>query len=130
MTITDNFSAPLVAVVGATGQQGGSVVAVLKASAKQYRIRAFTRDTTKPAAQALAQDGVDVIAVNLVVENADAVRKAFEGVDIALYGLSQERPKCALLTPWYRQHRHQLLGAHEQGKSQFFFFLLVDQSQC
>ena len=129
MTITDSVSAPLVAVVGATGQQGGSVVAVLKASTKQYRIRAFTRDATKPAAQALAEDGVEVVAVNIVVENSDAVRKAFEGVDIALYGLSQVRWNC-MLTPWYRQHRHQLLGAHEQGKSQFFFFLLVDQSQC
>jgi len=94
MTITDSVSAPLVAVVGATGQQGGSVVAVLKASTKQYRIRAFTRDATKPAAQALAEDGVEVVAVNIVVENSDAVRKAFEGVDIALYGLLQERPNC------------------------------------
>ena len=88
MTITNSVSAPLIAVVGATGKQGGSVVAVLKASEKQYRIRAFTRDPAKPAALALAQDGVDVVAVNLTVENLDAVRKAFEGVDIALYGIS------------------------------------------
>lgn len=32
---------------------------------KEFRIRAVTRDPSKPASQALAQKGVDVIAVRL-----------------------------------------------------------------
>ncbi|KAJ7045217.1 NAD(P)-binding protein [Mycena alexandri] len=83
MTITQAVSAPLIAVVGATGQQGGSVIKALAESNKQYRIRAFTRDVTKAAAEALKAQGVDVVAVNLVVENKDAVYRAFSGADFA-----------------------------------------------
>ncbi|KAJ7142542.1 NAD(P)-binding protein [Mycena epipterygia] len=83
MTITKNISAPLVAVVGATGTQGGSVIKALAESDKPYRVRAFTRDSTKPAALELVKLGVDVVAVSLVVENKDEVYKAFVGADVA-----------------------------------------------
>ncbi|KAH7108583.1 NAD(P)-binding protein [Auriculariales sp. MPI-PUGE-AT-0066] len=83
MTITQDSAAPLVAVVGATGKQGSSVVAGLGGSNKPYRVRGFTRDPSKPAAQILAEQGVEVVAVNVAAENADAVREAFRGVDIA-----------------------------------------------
>ncbi|KAJ7162696.1 NAD(P)-binding protein [Mycena crocata] len=83
MTITQTSSAPLVAVVGATGNQGGSVVKALAESDKPYRVRAFTRDATKPTAQKLAEHGVEVVVVELVVENRDAVYKAFNGADVA-----------------------------------------------
>ncbi|KAJ7055679.1 NAD(P)-binding protein [Mycena amicta] len=81
MTITQEVSAPLVAVVGATGAQGGSVVLALAESDKAYRIRAFTRDASKPAAKALADKGAEIVVVSLTVENKDAVFKAFEGAD-------------------------------------------------
>ncbi|KAJ7785222.1 NAD(P)-binding protein [Mycena maculata] len=83
MTITQETSAPLVAVVGATGNQGGSVIKALAESDKPYRIRAFTRDAAKPAAQALAKLGVDIVVVSFVVENKDEVYKAFVGADFA-----------------------------------------------
>ncbi|KAJ7142536.1 NAD(P)-binding protein [Mycena epipterygia] len=83
MTITKNIFAPLVAVVGATGTQGGSVIKALAESDKPYRVRAFTRDSTKPAALELVKLGVDVVAVSLVVENKDEVYKAFVGADVA-----------------------------------------------
>ncbi|KAJ7628666.1 NAD(P)-binding protein [Roridomyces roridus] len=82
MTITDAASAPLVAVVGATGIQGGSVIKALEESDKAYRIRGFTRDASKPAAQALASRGVEVVSVSLVVGNKDEVYKAFEGANM------------------------------------------------
>ncbi|KAF7288760.1 hypothetical protein MIND_01421500 [Mycena indigotica] len=83
MTITKDPAAPLVAVVGATGTQGGSVVLALTESERPYRIRAFTRNVSKPAAKALAEKGLEVVAVTLSVENRGAVFKAFEGADYA-----------------------------------------------
>ncbi|KAJ7741791.1 hypothetical protein DFH07DRAFT_964842 [Mycena maculata] len=61
MTISqlEDPSAPLVAVAGATGNQGGSVMHALAESDRAYRIRGFTRDPSKPAAQALIAKGVE-----------------------------------------------------------------------
>ncbi|KAJ7671834.1 NAD(P)-binding protein [Mycena rosella] len=83
MTITQSSSAPLVAVVGATGKQGGSVIKALAESDKPYRIRAFTRDATKPTAKALAEIGVEVFTVSLVITNREQVFEAFSGADVA-----------------------------------------------
>ncbi|KAJ7785257.1 NAD(P)-binding protein [Mycena maculata] len=55
MTITQETSAPLVAIVGATGNQAW--------------------------AQVLAKLGVDIVVVSFVVENKDEVYKAFVGAD-------------------------------------------------
>ncbi|KAJ6462698.1 NAD(P)-binding protein [Mycena vulgaris] len=83
MTITQDTSAPLVAVVGATGTQGGSVIKALRESDKPYRIRGFTRDATKPSAQELVKQGAEIVNISLVVENAEEVFKAFSGVNMA-----------------------------------------------
>ncbi|KAJ7288020.1 NAD(P)-binding protein [Mycena rebaudengoi] len=83
MTVTQSLSAPLVAVVGATGTQGGSVIKALAESDNPYRVRAFTRDATKPTAQALAKIGVQLVVVSLVVGNTKRVFEAFSGADIA-----------------------------------------------
>lgn len=86
MTISKDTSAPLVAVVGATGNQGGSVIKALAASKQPYRIRGFTRDTSKKAAQDLEKQGVEMVAVSLTVDNKEAVHQAFEGAAIAFVG--------------------------------------------
>ncbi|KAJ6536011.1 NAD(P)-binding protein [Mycena vulgaris] len=83
MTITQDTSAPLVAVVGATGTQGGSVIKALQESDKPYRIRGFTRDATKPSAQELIKQGAEIVNISLVVENAEEVFRAFSGVNMA-----------------------------------------------
>ncbi|KAJ7764314.1 NAD(P)-binding protein [Mycena metata] len=83
MTITNTTSAPLIAVVGATGVQGGSVIKALADSDKQYRVRGFTRDATKATAEALKKKGVEMVSVNLVVENKDEIYRAFAGADFA-----------------------------------------------
>ncbi|XXG96494.1 hypothetical protein Hte_002777 [Hypoxylon texense] len=79
MTISQDFAAPLIVVVGATGTQGGSVVDNLAASDKPYRIRGLTRDSTKKQATSLAERGVEVVQCNLTVDNIEGIRKAFEG---------------------------------------------------
>ncbi|KAM4067020.1 nmrA-like family protein [Hirsutella rhossiliensis] len=58
----------LLTVFGATGNQGGSVINAVLADAalsRDFKIRAITRDVSKPAAQALAAKGVDVVAADL-----------------------------------------------------------------
>jgi len=83
MTISQKPSAPLVVVVGATGTQGGSVIKALIESDKAYRLRGLTRDTSKPAARKLADQGVEIVGVSIEAENAEKVYKAFEGANIA-----------------------------------------------
>ncbi|KAJ7819216.1 NAD(P)-binding protein [Mycena olivaceomarginata] len=73
MTITKVQSTPLIAVVGATGVQGGSVIKALSESDKPYRI----------PAEALKKRDVELVAVNLVLENKEEVYKAFVGADYA-----------------------------------------------
>ena len=82
MPISSNLAAPLVVVVGSTGNQGGSVIQALAESDRPYRIRGLTRDVTKPAAQKLSGQGVEMMNLSLTVENADAVQTAFIGADI------------------------------------------------
>ncbi|KAK5014586.1 hypothetical protein LTR16_003797 [Cryomyces antarcticus] len=68
----------LITVFGSTGNQGGSVIKHLLADAtlsKEFKIRGVTRDTSKPAAQALAKQGVEVADMN----SKSSVAKAIEG---------------------------------------------------
>jgi uncharacterized protein YbjT (DUF2867 family) len=58
MAVTQNVER-LVLVAGATGRQGGAVARSLLN--RGFRVRALTRDPQKPAAQALAQQGADVV---------------------------------------------------------------------
>ncbi|KAJ7688865.1 NAD(P)-binding protein [Mycena rosella] len=85
MTITSSPAAPLVVVVGSTGNQGGSVIQALAESDKPYRIRGLTRNVGQPAAQNLASQGVEMVNVPLTVENMDAVKAAFKGGDIVFF---------------------------------------------
>ena len=49
----------IIAVTGATGQQGGAVAR--KLLAEGWKVRALTRDPNKPAAQALANAGAELV---------------------------------------------------------------------
>lgn len=58
----------ILTVFGATGNQGGSVIRAILADpvlSKSWKIRGVTRDTSKPAAKKLAQDGVEVVSVSV-----------------------------------------------------------------
>ncbi len=68
----------IIAVVGATGAQGGGLVrAILADRTGQYIPRALTRDVNSPKAVALAADGAEVVAADL--DDAGTLRRAFEG---------------------------------------------------
>lgn len=68
-------------VFGATGQQGGSVIRTVLHDpklSKAYKVRAVTRDVTKPAARALADQGAEVISgdADTKASLTDAMRNA------------------------------------------------------
>lgn len=66
---------PLLTIVGATGSQGGSVLASALES-KQYRIRAITRNPKSAAAAKFSSQGVEVIVADL--DDESSLFKAFE----------------------------------------------------
>ena len=68
----------VIAVVGATGAQGGGVVrAILADKSGGFTARAITRNVNSDRAKALAASGAEVVAAN--VDDEASVRRAFEG---------------------------------------------------
>ena len=66
---------PLILVSGATGNQGGAVARRLLE--RGFRVRALSRDTQKPEAQALAEAGAEVVQGDL--NDRSSVDRVLEG---------------------------------------------------
>jgi uncharacterized protein YbjT (DUF2867 family) len=66
----------IIAVTGATGQQGGAVAQ--KLLAEGWKVRALTRDPNKPAAQAVAQAGAELVPGDM--DSRSDLDAAFKGV--------------------------------------------------
>lgn len=73
--MTNDNALHTIAVVGATGKQGGAATRALLAQG--YTVRALTRTVGSDAARELLDAGADVIAADL--EDASSVRAAFDG---------------------------------------------------
>lgn len=68
----------IIAVVGATGAQGGGLVrAILNDPAGGFAVRALTRDVNSPKAKELAKLGAEVVAAN--IDDVESLKKAFSG---------------------------------------------------
>jgi uncharacterized protein YbjT (DUF2867 family) len=68
----------IIAVVGATGSQGGGLVrAILNDPNGGFAVRAITRNASSDAAQQLAQLGAEVVAAD--IDDRESMRRAFEG---------------------------------------------------
>ena len=68
----------LIAVVGATGAQGGGLArAILNDKNGPFAVRAITRNVNSDKAKALADAGAEVVAADL--DDAKSLKKAFEG---------------------------------------------------
>ncbi|KAI0653485.1 NmrA family protein [Cubamyces menziesii] len=76
----------LIAVTGATGQQGSSVVDFLLKEPDTFSVRAITRNPESPAAQALAARGVEVVRADL--SSLEETAAAFAGA-WGVFGLTQ-----------------------------------------
>ncbi|HEX8984792.1 MAG TPA: NmrA/HSCARG family protein, partial [Bryobacteraceae bacterium] len=72
----------IIAVVGATGAQGGGLVRAIQAYAGGgFRARALTRNVRSTAAQELASLGAEVVAAD--IDDPESLRRAFKGADAA-----------------------------------------------
>jgi len=68
----------IIAVVGATGAQGGGLVRAIQNDASgNFRARAITRDIHSDKAKALAKAGAEVVAAD--VDDPESLKKAFQG---------------------------------------------------
>ncbi|HVJ14322.1 MAG TPA: NmrA/HSCARG family protein [Polyangiaceae bacterium] len=68
----------IIAVMGATGAQGGGVIrAILADDKSEFAIRAVTRDVNSEAAKALAKRGVEVVAADIY--DTASLERAFSG---------------------------------------------------
>jgi uncharacterized protein YbjT (DUF2867 family) len=68
----------IIAVVGATGAQGGGLVrAILSDPEGEFAARAITRNTESPKAQELAALGAEVVAAD--VDDVESLERAFDG---------------------------------------------------
>ncbi|KAI9057818.1 NmrA family protein [Trametes sanguinea] len=80
------MSKKLIAVTGATGQQGSSVVDFLLKEPDNFAVRAITRDPSSPAARALAARGVEVVKADF--SSLAETSAAFAGA-WGVFGLTQ-----------------------------------------
>ncbi|MEZ4762622.1 MAG: NmrA/HSCARG family protein [Calditrichia bacterium] len=68
----------IIAVMGATGAQGGGLVqAIMNDKSGEFTARAITRDVNSDKAKALAKQGVEVVAAD--ADNPESLKKAFAG---------------------------------------------------
>ncbi len=68
----------IIAVVGATGSQGGGLVkAILADPNGGFQVRAITRDVNSDKAKALAKQGAEVVAGD--VDDEESLKRAFTG---------------------------------------------------
>jgi uncharacterized protein YbjT (DUF2867 family) len=71
-----------IAVVGATGAQGGGLArAVLADRGSEFTVRALTRKVESDKAKALAAAGAELVAAD--IDDAKSVERAFHGADAA-----------------------------------------------
>lgn len=72
---------PLLVVLGATGNQGGSVIShFLSLSPSPYALRVVTRDTSSTKAKSLATQGVEVVFGDF--NDPQSLDAAFSGASV------------------------------------------------
>src|SRR5512140_1354332 len=68
----------IIAVIGATGAQGGGVCrAILKDAGGGYRVRALTRDAGSDKGKELKKLGAEVVEVD--IDDVESLKRAFRG---------------------------------------------------
>ncbi|KAJ2845349.1 hypothetical protein IWW36_004816 [Coemansia brasiliensis] len=100
----------LVAIIGATGLQGGSVLKTLYASGK-YRIRAITRNPDSDSAKALAEKYPGIELAQADLDDLVSLQRAFEDADI-VFGMTDWNADIIA-----RNRKGDLDAEYKQGKN-------------
>lgn len=113
----------LVAVCGATGQQGGGTAAALL-KLGGIKVRAITRDPASNASQQLAAKGAEVVKADF--DDPASLRSAFEGAD-AVFGVTDFWKACRL-NPFkeLQQGKNLVDAAKAAGVKHFVWSTLED----
>lgn len=82
----------IIAVLGSTGAQGGSVVRKLLKD-KTWHVRALTRNVNSDAAKSLKDEGAEMVAANL--DDEKSLLKAF---DVSFLPRNARLPDCCVST--------------------------------
>lgn len=98
-------SEPLIVVLGATGNQGGSVIHTFLSTAPAWRIRGLTRNPSSAASQALAAQGVEMVAADL--DDRSTLHAAFAGAT-AIFTVADFWGPFMALAQDPAQQRHEL----------------------
>ena len=109
-------SSKTIAVTGASGNQGAAVAR--RMLAEGWRVRALTRDPAKPAAQALAAQGAEIVPGDM--DRPDELAAAFQGAD-AVFSIQNDRLPNVGTEGMVRQGHAVLDAAKAAGVRHFIF---------
>ncbi|KAM0432024.1 hypothetical protein ACHAQK_009940 [Fusarium lateritium] len=115
----------IIAVIGSTGFQGGSVVDIFLNDAalnKEWVVRAITRDPSKEKSKKLVERGAEVIPGDL--NNKESLVKAFAGAT-AVFGVTNYWESLSIDTE-IQQGKNIVDAAKEASVSHFIFSSLLD----
>ncbi|KAF4968327.1 hypothetical protein FSARC_4273 [Fusarium sarcochroum] len=118
-------------VTGATGKQGGSVVAALIAAKADFSILALTRDVSSPSAKRLASKFPKITLVEGNLDDADAVFKNATNVAATpIWGVfSVQTPAMNSTGPIIEEKQGKdLIDAALQNKVKHFVYSSVDRN--
>ncbi|USX53050.1 NmrA/HSCARG family protein [Lentzea sp. HUAS12] len=113
----------IIAVVGATGAQGGSVARALLTDG-EFAVRALARDPESGAARELAELGAEVVAADLY--DVDSLRKAFSGA----YGAYLVTPYFTHMSPAKEVEEVRNLVAAAEGLRHVVWSTLEDTREA
>jgi hypothetical protein len=101
------MSTKIIAVVGATGTQGGSVAKAFL-GLPGWHVRALTRRSTSPKALALQKLGAEIVEANM--EDAESLVKAFKGAHAVFVNTDFWAPYTSALADGKDQATSQQIG--------------------
>ncbi|KAL1916026.1 uncharacterized protein VTP21DRAFT_6030 [Calcarisporiella thermophila] len=117
---------PIVAVIGATGSQGGSVARALLQSG-EYSVRAITRNTNSEQAKLLASLGAEVVKGD--ASSLDDMKRCFAGA-YAVYAVTNTfDPINQKAGEEIRQGKNMASAALNNGVQHFIWSTLVNSEQ-
>ncbi|KAJ1846761.1 hypothetical protein LPJ73_004440 [Coemansia sp. RSA 2703] len=125
----------LVAVIGASGAQGKSIVKVLSEHPDKYKIRGITRNTGSTRVQELQKLYPNVEWVSAKLDDIDSLHQAFQGVDIVFGNTSYleadilERADAGDFDAQFRQGKNMVDAAVAQNVKHIVYSTVVSAAE-